>query len=79
VPATLLDRISANPATLGGKPCLRDTRVPVELVLRCLADGQSNEDIRREFPLLEDEDVRAAIAYAHAVVRDDSLDAVRVS
>ena len=43
-------RVSMDPAIMGGKPCIRGTRIPVDLVLRYLGDGQSTEDILEAFP-----------------------------
>jgi uncharacterized protein (DUF433 family) len=53
-------------------------RVSVEIILSLLAQGESVEAILADYPDLEPEDVRACLAYAHAVIAHDSLDAVRV-
>lgn len=74
----LLARITANPAIFGGKPIVRGMRISVELVLSLLAAGETPEAILREYPDLEPEDIRACLAYARAVIADDSLEAVRV-
>ena len=76
--ATLLERITADPAIFGGKPIIRGMRISVELVLSLLAQGETVEAILADYPGLEPDDVRACIAYAHAVIAHDSLDAVRV-
>ncbi len=75
---TLLERITADPAIFGGKPIIRGMRLSVELVLSLLAQGETVEAILADYPGLEPEDIRACIAYAHAVIAHDSLDAVRV-
>lgn len=75
----LLDRITANPAIFGGKPIIRGMRVSVELVLSLLAQGETAEAILDDYPDLEPDDIRACLAYAHAVIAHDSLDAVRVA
>jgi uncharacterized protein (DUF433 family) len=54
-------RISVKPEVMGGKPCIKGTRIPVDLILRYLGNGQSVEDILEAFPGLTVEDVRAAI------------------
>ena len=64
----LLARITTRPDVFGGKPIVRDLRVSVELVLSLLAQGVAQEDILDDYPDLEPEDVRACIAYAHAVI-----------
>ena len=58
------DRITSTPDVLKGKPRLEGTRIPVSLVLGYLADGASAEDIQREFPDVEPEDVAACLSYA---------------
>ena len=74
----LLARITARSDVFGGKPIVRDLRVSVELVLSLLAQGVAQEDILDDYPDLEADDVRACIAYAHAVISGDTLAAVAV-
>lgn len=54
-------------------------RVSAELVLSLLAQGEQPEAIVTDYPDLELEDIRACLAYAHAVIAHDSLDAIRVA
>jgi uncharacterized protein (DUF433 family) len=75
----LLKRISTNPDIFGGKPIIRGMRIPVELILSLLAQNESWDDILDDYPDLQREDIQACLAYAHAVVADDSLDAVQVA
>lgn len=74
----LLKRITANPEIFSGKPIIRGMRISVELILSLLTQGETVEDILADYPDLEPEDVRACLAYAHAVIARDSLDAVQV-
>ena len=74
----LLARITARSDVFGGKPIIRDMRVSVELILSLLAQGVAQEDILDDYPDLEPDDVRACIAYAHAVISGDTLAAVSV-
>jgi uncharacterized protein (DUF433 family) len=67
------DRISIAADVCHGKPCIRGTRVLVSVVLDNLADGLNPEEIVREYPPLTMEDVRAAVAYAAALVREEEL------
>jgi uncharacterized protein (DUF433 family) len=67
------ERISANPEVMGGKPCIKGTRIPVDLILRYLGDGQSTEEILEAFPGLVVEDVRAAAAFAADVMADEAV------
>ena len=74
----LLNRITARPDVFGGKPIIRDMRVSVELILSLLAQGVEPEDILDDYPDLESADIRACIAYAHAVIAGDSLAAISI-
>jgi uncharacterized protein (DUF433 family) len=65
---SLLDRITINPRQCGGRPCIRGLRIRVRDVLDMLAGGSSAETILHDFPDLEPEDIRAAIAYAAAQI-----------
>jgi uncharacterized protein (DUF433 family) len=76
--AELLNRITANPEIFGGKPIIRGMRISVELVLSLLAQGQTTDALLDDYPDLEPDDIRACIAYAHAVIANDSLDRVQV-
>ena len=75
----LLKRITARPDVFGGKPIVRDMRVSVELMLSLLAQGVSPEDILDDYPALEPDDIRACVAYAHAVIAGDTLATVSVA
>ncbi len=75
----LLKRIMARPDVFGGKPIIRGMRISVELVLSLLAQGESEQAILDDYPDLNADDIRACIAYAHAVIAHDSLDAIEVT
>jgi len=60
----MTDRIEANPTVMQGKPVIRDTRIPVELVLRKLGEGASVEDLLDAYPRLTKDDIHACLAYA---------------
>ena len=74
----LLKRITANPEIFGGKPIIRGMRISVELILSLLAQGETRDDILRDYPDLDADDIRACLAYAHAVIAHDSLEVVEV-
>lgn len=74
----LLKRITVNPGIFGGKPIIRGMRISVELILSLLAQGETEDAILTDYPDLAREDLRACLAYAHAVIAQDSLDAVQV-
>jgi uncharacterized protein (DUF433 family) len=61
---TLTDRVEINPRVMLGKPVIRGTRIPVELILRKLSDGASETDILDAYPRLAREDIHAAMRYA---------------
>ncbi len=74
----LLTRITANPDIFDGKPIIRGMRVSVELILGLLSQGETPEEILADYPDLEPDDLRACLAYAHAVIAHDKLDAVQI-
>lgn len=69
----LLKRITHNPAVMVGKPVIRGTRIPVDLIIRMVAQGIPQQDILDEYPRLQPDDIQAALFYAAAVVADESV------
>jgi uncharacterized protein (DUF433 family) len=69
----LWQRISIDPKVMAGKPVIRGTRIPVELIVRMLAQGITEADILREYPRLQPDDIRAALAYAAGVLADEDV------
>jgi uncharacterized protein (DUF433 family) len=67
------DHISVRPDVCHGKPCIAGTRIMVSVVLDNLAEGLTPEQIVAEYPPLKLEDIRAAIAYAAALAREEEL------
>ena len=74
-----LERIASDPAIFGGKPIVRGMRISVASILNLLAQGESQEDILGDYPGLQPEDIRACLAYAHAVLVNERLDDVAVT
>ena len=68
---TLLNRITNNPFVLTGKPTIRNMRISVEQVIKMLARGISHSDIIKEFPLLEEEDIKACLLYAATKISNE--------
>ena len=66
---SLADRIEIDPQVMLGKPVIRGTRVPVELVLRKLSEGASEGDLLDAYPRLSREDIHAALAFAADVLQ----------
>lgn len=71
--AALLARITVDPEVLVGKPTIRGLRISVEQVLRALSAGVSKEELTRDYPELEDDDIRAVLAYAAERVADEQV------
>src|SRR4051794_16070081 len=65
-----LDRITSNPARMNGQPCVRDLRLTVRRVVQLVATYPDRNELRREFPELDDEDIRQALAFAAAALDD---------
>jgi uncharacterized protein (DUF433 family) len=61
---TATDRIEVNPKVMLGKPVIRGTRIPVELILRKLSEGATEDDLLDAYPRLSRQDIQAAIGYA---------------
>lgn len=59
-----VERVTLDPAVMGGKPCIRGMRVTVGMIIGLLASKRSREEILRAYPYLEDEDIDAALKYA---------------
>ena len=74
----LLRRITINSSIFGGKPIIRGMRIKVENILALLEQCVSFEEILEDYPDLEFDDIRACIAYARAVVANESLEAIAV-
>jgi len=71
---TVTDRIEINPKVMLGKPVIRGTRVPVELILRKLSEGAAEADLLDAYPRLTREDIQAAIGYAaDTVAHEETL------
>ncbi len=68
----LLERIEINPRVLSGKPVIKGTRIPVELILKLLANGWTFEKIEEEYRINGD-DIRACLLYASKILEDEEV------
>ena len=68
------DRITVDPNQMNGQPCVRNMRLTVRRVLETMATYPRREDLSREFPELEEEDLRQILAFAAANISDEALD-----
>jgi uncharacterized protein (DUF433 family) len=66
-------RITADPAVMMGKPCIRGTRITVELILRKLGAGRSFADLIDAYPQLAEDDLRAALAFAADYLQHETV------
>jgi uncharacterized protein (DUF433 family) len=64
-------RITFNPNIMGGRACIRGMRITVSLVVNLVANGMSPDEIVREYPDLEPEDIREALSYASALANEE--------
>lgn len=68
-----MKRIVVNPKVMVGKPVIRGTRIPVDAILRRIADGMTIEEILEGYPNLTKEDIKAAVEYAERIVRGEAI------
>jgi uncharacterized protein (DUF433 family) len=68
---TLLSLIMIDPAICHGQACIKGTRIPVSVILDNLAAGLTEQEILEEYPTLTREGIRAAIAYAAELAREE--------
>jgi uncharacterized protein (DUF433 family) len=67
----MFKRITFDPQIMGGRACIRGMRIPVAVIVEQIAHGVTVEEILRDYPDLEREDVREAVEYAAWVVREE--------
>lgn len=67
----MFERIVSNPAVLGGKPCIKGTRLSIEFLLELAASGASRDDIVNAYPRLTREDIEAAFQYAARLLKNE--------
>jgi uncharacterized protein (DUF433 family) len=67
----LLARVTVDPRVCAGKPCIRGTRIYIAIILDALAEGLTPEEIIDHYPSLTVEDIRAAVAYAAELAREN--------
>ncbi len=70
--------IATDPAVLGGKPCVKGTRISVEFILELLASGASRDDILRAYPQVTPEGLSAAFAFAARSMKNEVVWDVKI-
>ena len=68
-----ISRITINPDICHGKPSIRNMRYPVEMILDLLSAGMSHPEILADYPSLEDDDIKACLAYASRLTKIKSI------
>ena len=69
-----LDRITSHPARMNGQPCVRDLRLTVRRVVEAVATYPNRDELRREYPELDEEDIRQALLYSAQCLDDRVLE-----
>ncbi len=67
----MFDRITFDPAMMGGRACIRGMRITVALIVNMVANGMTTAEILKEYPDLEAEDIRQALQYAAFLAREE--------
>ena len=72
---TAFERITFEPGKMGGRACIRGLRITVGLIVSLVAEGASRDEILSDYPDLEREDIRQALAYAAWLTREEIVSA----
>ena len=67
-----IEKISSDPKICSGKPCIKGTRIPVHIILDLLAAGESFEGVKKVYPNITDEDIRACLLYASILADEEA-------
>lgn len=67
-----IERIVSEPRICSGKPCIKGTRIPVHIILDLLAAGESFEGIKKAYPNITDEDIKACLSYASILADEEA-------
>lgn len=68
-----MERITANPAILGGKPIIKGSRISVEFILELFASGVAEDEILQDYPHLTKEDIHACLEYAAHALKNEII------
>ena len=66
-------RITVDPNTMGGMPCIRGLRVPVATIVALIAEGLSEDEILADYPYIEREDIRESLRFAAEALKEREL------
>jgi len=74
----LRDNIIVNPGIMAGKPVIKGTRIPVDLIAGLLAEGLDINEILEDYPVLKREDILAVLEYMASLARGDSAYSIKI-
>ncbi len=69
----LNERIVINPAIMTGKPVIKGTRIPVDMIVRLIAQGMTLQEILEDYPQLTKDDIKAALEYVADMIRGEEV------
>ena len=69
----LLNRVVVDPKIMVAKPIIKGTRIPVDTIVRQLAEGMTVKDILEDYPQLKKEDIKAALIYCAEIIEGESI------
>lgn len=69
----LLERLIVNPNIQHGKPCIRNSRTPVYVILEALSLGMAPEEIKAEYPPINDDDIKACLLFAALLAKEEEI------
>ncbi len=72
-----LERITIDPEVMGGQPCIRGLRIPVSLIIKLIASGKKMEEIKEDYPELDEEDIKQSLEYAAWAVSEKVISVTR--
>jgi len=64
MPTHVIDRIDSDPAVLSGQPVIKGTRLPMYVIVKAIAEGDSVDDLKAAYPFLETEDIQQALRFS---------------
>lgn len=71
--SNMLERIVSDPDIQHGKPCIRNTRTPVCVILEALSSGMTPEEIKSEYPPVDDKDIQASLLFASLLANEEEV------
>lgn len=73
------DQLTADPGILGGKPCIKGTRISVDIILEWFATGATITGLIQQFPHIQEDGIRQALQYAAEVIKSEKIYEIKVA